>query len=76
MVGSLCRRARELGCSTLRGTYVQSAKNADRRRLVPSPRFELVSDVDGTTVWKYDIAAKGAIQSDFIEDRRNAVDVG
>ena len=38
MVGSLCRRARELGCSPLRGTYVPSAKNADRRRPVPAPR--------------------------------------
>ena len=30
--------------------------------------FEKVSDTDGTTVWEYDLAAKGPITNGFIEN--------
>ena len=75
LAGNLCRRARELGCWTLRGTYVPSAKNSMVADLYPRLGFELVSEDDGETIWEYDIAAKGAIRSEYIEEWEDA-DVG
>ena len=68
LAASLCRRASELGCSTLRGTYVPSTRNAIVADLYPRLGFGLVSDDDGVTIWEYDIEAKGAIRSEFVEE--------
>jgi FkbH-like protein len=66
MLAHLCRRAEVLGCTSLRGTYVPTAKNALVRDLFARFGFEPVDDVDGTTTWSYDLRARGAIRNGFI----------
>ncbi|HEV2150154.1 MAG TPA: HAD-IIIC family phosphatase [Longimicrobiaceae bacterium] len=66
MLGQLCRRAAELGCTSLRGTYVPTAKNAMVKDVFARFGFELLEDTGGTTTWRYDLPARGAIENGFI----------
>lgn len=66
MLGHLCRKAAELGCTSLRGTYVPTARNAMVKDLFARLGFELLDDEGGTTTWGYDLRARGAIGSGFI----------
>jgi FkbH-like protein len=68
MLMHLCRRAEELGCSRLRGTFVPSPKNDIVRELYRTLGFTLLSDRDGTTTWEYDLAERGSITSEYIEE--------
>jgi len=68
LLSHLCRRAGELGCSRIRGTYIPTAKNGMVKEIFGKFGFEKVSDTDGTTVWEYDLAAKGPITNGFIEN--------
>jgi FkbH-like protein len=76
MLAELCRRAAELGCSTLRGTYAPTAKNGMVSGLYAKFGFEQVGELDGTTSWSYDLAASGPITNRFIAPwEEAAVDV-
>lgn len=66
MLEHLCRRAEELGCTTLRGTYIATEKNAMAADAYPRCGFDLVTQQDGHGVWAYDIRAKGMITNPFI----------
>ena len=63
----LSRKALDLGCSRLRGTYVPSAKNAVVRDLYRDLGFESTGgDPAGSTTWEYDLVSNGALSNDFI----------
>ncbi|MEW5929175.1 MAG: HAD-IIIC family phosphatase [Gemmatimonadota bacterium] len=61
MLHHLCRRAAELGCTALRGTYVPTAKNAMIAGLFARFGFEPEGEADGTTTWLYDLRSRGEI---------------
>ncbi len=72
LLGALSEGALALGCRTLRGTYVPTAKNSLVKELYGSNGFSLVSEAgDGATAWEYPLAL-GPIGSDYIlvEDLR------
>lgn len=66
MLAYLCRRAAELDCTALVGTYVPTAKNMMVRDIYPRFGFDLVDETDGTTTWRYDLREKGMIRNQFI----------
>ena len=63
----LCRWAMELGCTSLRGTYIASKKNVMAADVYSKFGFQVVSQDAERSVWHYDLCAKGAITSKFIE---------
>ena len=68
MLHQLCRRALELGCSSLRGTYLPTAKNAMVSGIFERFEFQHIDeDVPaGATVWRYDLEERGPIRNGFI----------
>jgi FkbH-like protein len=66
MLHHLCRRAAELGCTALRGTYMPTAKNGMVRDLFPRFGFEPEDEADGTSTWRYDLRARGEIAGGLI----------
>jgi FkbH-like protein len=72
MLAELCRQAERLGCRTLSGTYVPSAKNGMAADVFSRFGFERI-ETDGSSVrWGYDLAVKGPIVNTFI--RRGGFD--
>ena len=67
MLAQASRRALELGCTRLRGTYVPTAKNAMVGDLYPRLGFAPAGERDGTTFWTYDLTARGPVENGFIE---------
>lgn len=67
MLHHLCVEALRLGCSLLRGTYVPTAKNAMVGDVYGRFGFEAIEDRDKTTVWQYNITARGVIENGFID---------
>ena len=67
MLQHLCRRALALGCTTISGTYLPTAKNAMVREIFATFGFDLVGEKDGTTHWHYDLQTKGPIENVFID---------
>ena len=67
MLEHLCRRAAQLGCTALRGTYIATEKNAMAADAYAKCGFDLVSQHEGHGVWKYDLCAKGMITNAFIQ---------
>ncbi len=63
----LCKAAERLGCTTLRGTYIPTTKNAMVKDIYGKYGFALVDERDGTTTWVYDLQAQGPIENEFIE---------
>lgn len=68
LLSHLCRRAEEMGCTRLRGTHIPTAKNGMVKEIYAKFGFEKVSDINGTTVWEYDLSQNGPITNDFIEN--------
>lgn len=67
MLEHLCRRAAELGCTSLRGTYIPTEKNAMAADAYAKCGFELIGRGEGQEVWSYDLLAKGLITNTFIK---------
>jgi len=63
----VCRRAEALGCTSLRGTYVPSEKNAMAEEAYAKLGFDLASRAGGRATWTYDLSAKGPIVNQFIK---------
>lgn len=68
MLARLSEEAQRLGCSRIRGVYIPTAKNTQVAQIYERFGFVQVSDIDGVTVWDYDLEARGNIPSDFIEE--------
>jgi FkbH-like protein len=66
MLDHLCRLAEPLGCASVRGTYIPTAKNAMVADVYAKYGFELVSRHEGSTTWQYDLRLKGKITNEFI----------
>jgi FkbH-like protein len=67
MLSQVSRRALDLGCRWLQGTYVPTAKNGMVKGVFARFGFDQVAEADGTTTWRYDLAARGPIENGFIE---------
>lgn len=67
MLEQLCRRAAQLGCTSLRGTYIPTQKNAMAADAYAKHGFERVGNHEGFEVWTYDLAAKGLIANTFVK---------
>lgn len=67
MLARLSRIALARGYRVLRGTYVPTAKNGLVKDLYGKFGFTLAGERDGVTTWTYDLAARGPIESGFIE---------
>lgn len=63
----LCRRAMEAGCTSLRGTYVQTEKNAMAEDAYAKLGFDLAGRSDGRVRWTYDMRVNGPIVNKFIK---------
>lgn len=79
LLARLCVAAQRMGCSTIRGTYIPTAKNEMVRDVYERFGFRPEhSGSEGATVWSYDLVKCGAIVNGFIEvmteDRRSAID--
>jgi FkbH-like protein len=69
MLAHLCTEAEQVGCHTLRGTYVPTAKNAIVRDLYQRFGFRQIGvDADGTTRWEYNLHSNGPITNEFIAE--------
>jgi FkbH-like protein len=72
MLAELCGQAERLGCRTLSGTYVPSARNGMAADVFSRFGFERIG-TDGPSVrWGYDLAANGPIINTFM--RRGGFD--
>lgn len=67
MLQYLFGRANELGCTSVRGTYIPTAKNAMAKDVFANFGFTLVEDSGGSCVWQYDLMVKPPITNEFIE---------
>ncbi|MBS0172252.1 MAG: HAD-IIIC family phosphatase [Nitrospira sp.] len=66
MLEHLCRRALELGCTSLRGTYIPTPKNAMAAEAYAKQGFSRSSSPEGTDTWTYDLPANGPITNPFV----------
>jgi FkbH-like protein len=67
MLQHLFGRANELGCTSVRGIYIPTAKNAMAKDVFAKFGFTLVEDSGGSCVWQYDLMVKPPITNEFIE---------
>lgn len=67
MLQSLFEGAEELGCTSVRGTYIPTAKNAMAKDVFAKFGFKLVEDSGGSCVWEYDLTVQQPIKNEFIE---------
>lgn len=69
MLEHLCRRAAQLGCTVLQGTYIPTAKNAmaaDTYGRHGFDRLGVTANGDGE-IWTYDLPTKGLITNRFVK---------
>ncbi len=67
MLEHLCRRAAQLGCTFLQGTYIPSEKNAMAADAYAKYGFERVRHHEGHEIWTYDLLAQGMIANQFVK---------
>jgi FkbH-like protein len=67
MLQSLFERAQALGCTSIRGTYIPTAKNAMAKDVFAKFGFKLLEEGEGSTVWGFDLTVQQPIKNEFIE---------
>ncbi len=67
MLEHLCRRAAQLGCTSLRGTYIPTQKNAMSADAYAKHGFERLDSPAGPELWTYDLRVKGPITNTFVK---------
>jgi FkbH-like protein len=67
MLEYVCRRAQQLGCKALRGTYIPTAQNAIAKDVFSTFGFDLLDESGEATIWVYDLPQKGPIINQFIK---------
>jgi FkbH-like protein len=67
MLQYLFERAAELGCTSVQGTYVPTAKNAIAKEVFANFGFKLVEDNGGSSVWEYGLVGNPPIKNEFIQ---------
>jgi FkbH-like protein len=68
LLAHLSAQAQAMGCHTLRGTYVPTAKNAIVSDLYERFGFHRTGDRDGVTSWDYDLQSLGPITNGYIKE--------
>ena len=63
----LIRKAKELGCSAVRGVFLPTEKNMPVKNLYRDFGFSEQEAMSDRHVWLYDINNKGLIENDFID---------
>ena len=67
LLGAAVRRAADLGCTTIRGTYEPTSRNALVADFYDNHHFALVSTSDeGTSVWEHQLADGAAMPTPHI----------
>lgn len=66
ILARLCRRAEELGCTSLQGSYIRTEKNAMAADVYGKHGFDLVGEEGGVSTWTYDLQGRGSIANKFI----------
>lgn len=67
MLYELTRRALDNGCTSVRATFIPTGKNDMVRDALSNHGFELTETrSDASSLWTYDLAARGAVTSMFI----------
>lgn len=67
MLEHVCRRARQLGCTSIRGTYIPTPKNAMAAEAYAKQGFSRLDAIDGVETWTYDLLANGPVTNPFIK---------
>ncbi|MBA5870978.1 MAG: HAD-IIIC family phosphatase [Nitrospira sp. CR2.1] len=67
MLEHLCRRALQLGCTSIRGTYIPTPKNAMAAEAYPKQGFSRLDTTDGTETWMYDLQMNGSVTNPFVQ---------
>jgi FkbH-like protein len=67
MLQYLSERAEEFGCTSIRGIYLPTAKNVMAKDVFARFGFTLIEEIDGSSVWQYDLSGKPPIKNEFIE---------
>ena len=67
MLQHLFERAQELGCTSVRGIYIPTAKNAMAKDVFARFGFALIEEIGGSSVWSYDLMGNPPIKNEFIE---------
>jgi FkbH-like protein len=67
LLGELSRKAQQLGCKTIRGTYIRTQKNAMAADAYLKLGFRRIQSEEGTELWVYDLEQLGTIKNQFIE---------
>jgi len=67
LMEQLCRKAIEMGGTTLHGTYVQTEKNVMAKDAYAKVGFNLVRETEEGVTWSYDLSVKGPIVNEFIQ---------
>jgi FkbH-like protein len=63
----LFERAEQLGCTTVQGVYVPTAKNAMAKDVFAKFGFKLVDESSESCVWNYDLTVNPPIKNEFID---------
>jgi FkbH-like protein len=67
MLSVLTEKAKEMGCTTIKGVYVPTEKNLPVENLFRDFDFTEEQTASEETVWTYDIKNKGLISNNFID---------
>ena len=65
LLSHLCQCAQQLGCASIRGIYIPTAKNVMAKDVFARFGFEPLDENKGT--WVYDLRTRGLIKSEFIK---------
>jgi len=66
MLASLCRKAEQLKCTSICGTYLKTSKNIVVATVYGKYGFDLVEEGQEHSNWRYNLDKNGPISCDFI----------
>ena len=67
MLEYLFQRALEVGCTSVKGVFIPTAKNSMAKDVYAKYGFTLVEENGGSSVWNYDLTRKPPIKNEFVE---------
>jgi FkbH-like protein len=67
MLQCLFEQALKVGCTSVRGVYIPSAKNGMAKDVYAKFGFKLIEDHGSSSVWSYDLKSNPPVKNEFIE---------
>jgi FkbH-like protein len=67
MLQYLFEQALKVGCTSVRGIYIATAKNSMAKDVYAKYGFKLVEDQGSSSVWSYDLISNPPVKNEFIE---------